>query len=349
LEGKDVFVVMPNIDRSLCYQLAGMISRGVTVVISLHRSLIDFQLQKLKQIGINAGQCTGTISSQEYQVIRDGMHKGTLRFVYITPEKLAMTERFQSDLNYIHQLGHLRRFVIEDVHCVSQWSRGFRPEYARFGELKTRFPNIPVMVLSGVATSGVKMDVKRILRISECVTCQQRFHRANLFYEVRTKPKDIGKQVDDMIEWIQGHGYEGKSGMIFTAFVNDTQRIECEMRRRIPHMKCCRYHDEMSESERKRVESLWKCGSIQVIITTMSLGIENDRLDVRYVIHHTMCKSIEEYYEESGEAGKDGGDSHCMLLYDEEDANKLWSLLLSCEDDYEDQETNFRDMGKGLV
>jgi bloom syndrome protein len=314
LMGEDVFVLMPTGGgKSLCYQLTGYRQQGVTIVVSPLLSLIQDQVRGLRELNISAEACPGSLSHAEYQVIVGRMKNGDIRFVYVTPEKLILSDHFFSVLSELSERKMLTRFVIDEAHCVSQWGHDFRPEYSRLSILKQTFPNVPLMALTATATSAVKTDIVKVLNIPECRMIQQSFNRPNLFYEVIEKPSGFLKQCETMLNWIREHKYDQACGIIFCMTTNETERVSDWLREQ--EMSASHYHAKLAPAERTRVQTQWTSGVIHIMVATVAFGMGIDKADVRFIIHHTIPKSLESYYQESGRGGRDGRRTHCLLLY----------------------------------
>eukprot|EP01116_Phalansterium_solitarium_P017967 TRINITY_DN4581_c0_g1_i3.p1 TRINITY_DN4581_c0_g1~~TRINITY_DN4581_c0_g1_i3.p1 ORF type:complete len:831 (+),score=228.95 TRINITY_DN4581_c0_g1_i3:43-2535(+) len=326
LSKKDCFVVMPTGGgKSLCFQLPGLVNPGITLVVSPLLALMQDQVMILTELGIGAARLTGSgaaakaATQQVYMDMADP--KTTLKFIYATPEKLVKSKTLMSKLEKLDKNGRLARIVIDEVHCCSAWGHDFRPDYRKLGVLKQQFPRVPVLALTATATKQVITDVKDILNIRSCEFFRSPFNRPNLVYEVREKLSSVA---DDMAAFIKTH-YKTDSGIVYCFSRNESQTVAEELRAR--NIKAEHYHANMDPEEREKIQEKWSKNKIQVVVATISFGLGISKPDVRFVVHHTMSKSIEGYYQESGRAGRDGKESHCLLYYRPHDATRSSTMV----------------------
>lgn len=330
LNGQDVFVLMPTGGgKSLCYQLTGIMQGGLTIVISPLISLIEDQVRALKALNIEAEFLSGNTQRDSYGGIIESMRCGILRFLYVTPEKLRLSDHLRSVLQNMYNQGKITRFVVDEAHCVSQWGHDFRPQYMELNTLKEEYPEVPIMALTATATDAVKTDIINHLNIQNCQKFQQSFNRPNLFYEVAQKKGNIQKTGDFINDWIIEHRYRNATGLIFCLSTQDTEDLAQYMSN-LGH-KSAYYHAKLTSTRRTKVQKEWTEGKIKIIVATNAFGMGIDKADVRYVIHHTMPKSLEEYYQESGRGGRDGKTTHCLLMFSLGDCARVMQLISTTE------------------
>ncbi|XP_069718358.1 ATP-dependent DNA helicase Q1 isoform X2 [Phaenicophaeus curvirostris] len=302
MAGEDIFLVMPTGGgKSLCYQLPAVCSDGFTLVICPLISLMEDQLMVLEQLGVSATLLNASSSKEHVKWVHTEMlnRNSQLKLVYVTPEKIAKSKMFMSKLEKAYQAGCLARIAVDEVHCCSQWGHDFRPDYKSLGILKRQFPDVPLIGLTATATNHVLKDAQKILHVQKCITFTASFNRPNLYYEVRHKPSNNEDFIEDIVKLINGR-YKGLSGIVYCFSQKDSEQVTVSLQKL--GIKAGTYHANMDAKYKTKVHKGWAANQIQVVVATVAFGMGIDKPDVRFVIHHSMSKSMENYYQESGRA-----------------------------------------------
>ena len=344
LAGKDAFVLMPTGGgKSLCYQLPSIVNsgktQGVTVVISPLLSLMQDQVDHLQRLKIQALLVNSEVTAEHRRLVMDclkGMNPQKFcQLLYITPEMINKSQAMVTAFRSLYQRGKLARIVIDEAHCVSQWGHDFRPDYKLLGEVRQQFRGVPVIALTATATENVKVDVIHNLGIQGCEVFTQSFNRPNLTYEVRTKGK--AKDVIESIVNTINTSYREQSGIIYCLSKKNCEDIAGKLAKEYG-IPAHHYHAGMEPEEKKQVQKQWQAGRYHVIVATIAFGMGIDKPDVRFVIHNTIPKSLEGYYQETGRAGRDGKRSGCYMYYGYQDTSMIKRMIDDGEGSWEQKE-----------
>uniref|UniRef100_A0A803LEA9 DNA 3'-5' helicase n=1 Tax=Chenopodium quinoa TaxID=63459 RepID=A0A803LEA9_CHEQI len=304
-------------------ELPALVCPGVTLVVSPLVSLIQDQIMHLVQANIPAAYLSASMEWSEQQEILRELCTDNCRYklLYVTPEKIAKSDVFLRHLEKLYSLDLLARIVIDEAHCVSQWGHDFRPDYQSLGILKQKFPATPVLALTATATAVVKEDVVQALGLSNCIVFRQSFNRPNLSYSVIPKTKKCVEEIDKFIR----ENHFDECGIIYCLSRMDCEKV-AEQLQECGH-KAAFYHGSMDAAQRAFVQKQWSKDEINIICATVAFGMGINKPDVRFVIHHSIPKSVEGYHQECGRAGRDGLRSSCVLFYSYSDYIRVKHML----------------------
>ena len=327
MAGRDIFICMPTgVGKSLTYQIPSIIQDGVTLVIMPLISLIKDQSSYLSCLGINNFFYSEDSLCLNYQMLFHPKNIDNMcKIIFITPERFSKSERTMNIITKLYNEKLLKRVVIDEAHCVSQWGREFRPDYLNLKYIKKLYPSLPILAMTATAPSKIREDVINQLGMTNTLFFYSSYNRPNLFLEIRNK-NNYNNVVENIALFIQRQ-YPDSSGIIYCPSRKNCEEVSKELRDKFK-INCDFYHGQMSESKRNEIQEKWKNDIIKIIVATIAFGMGINKQDVRFVIHYSIPKSFETYYQEIGRAGRDGKISKCILYYSKND-RKICEYLLS--------------------
>ena len=319
LDGKDAFVLMPTGGgKSLCYQLPSLIMEGTAIVISPLIALMKNQVDAIRNLNEEDGVAhflNSSLSRQAIEEVKADVLSGKTKLLYVAPESLTKEE----NVEFLKTV-KISFYAIDEAHCISEWGHDFRPEYRRIRPIINEIGKAPVIALTATATSKVRDDIKKNLGIQDAPDFRSSFNRSNLYYEVRPKNKNVDKEI---IKFIKAN--PGKSGIIYCLSRKKVEELTEVLK--VNDIPAKAYHAGMDSTMRSQTQDDFIMENIDVIVATIAFGMGIDKPDVRYVIHYDIPKSLEGYYQETGRAGRDGGEGQCIAFYNSKDLQKLEKFL----------------------
>lgn len=318
LDGKDTFVIMPTGGgKSLCYQLPALISEGTAIIVSPLIALMKNQVDAIRNHGTDDGIAhflNSSLTKAEILQVKKDIVSGKTKLLYVAPESLTKEDNvaFLRDIK-------ISFFAIDEAHCISEWGHDFRPEYRRLRSIIEAIGTVPIIALTATATPKVQQDILKNLGMSSADIYKSSFNRGNLFYEIRPKVN----VVKEIIKFIKKNN--GKSGIVYCLSRKKVEELAETLK--VNGVKALPYHAGLDAQTRAQTQDDFLMEEIDVIVATIAFGMGIDKPDVRFVIHHDIPKSLEGYYQETGRAGRDGGEGHCLTFYSYDDIQKLEKFM----------------------
>lgn len=319
LAENDTFVLMPTGGgKSLCYQLPARLMEGTAIVISPLIALMKNQVDAMRSYSEEDGIAhfiNSSLTKQAIEVVKNDVRSGRTKLLYVAPESLTKDENvaFLQDVP-------ISFYAVDEAHCISEWGHDFRPEYRNIRPIINRIGERPIIALTATATPKVQHDIQKNLGMTEAAVFKSSFNRPNLYYEVRPKTKDVDREI---IKFIKAN--EGKSGIIYCLSRKKVEELAEVLR--LNDIKALPYHAGMDSAVRSANQDAFLSEDVDVIVATIAFGMGIDKPDVRFVIHYDIPKSLEGYYQETGRAGRDGGEGKCITFYSRKDLDKLEKFM----------------------
>lgn len=319
LAGNDTFVIMPTGGgKSLCYQLPAIMQDGTAIVVSPLIALMKNQVDSLRGFADDSGIAhvlNSSLSKRDVEQVKADIVNGITKLLYVAPESLTKEE----NIDFLRSV-KISFFAIDEAHCISEWGHDFRPEYRNLKQIIQKIGRKPIIGLTATATPKVQSDIQKNLGMEDAEVFKASFNRPNLFYEVRPKTKNVDR---DIIRFIKKN--EGKSGIIYCLSRKKVEELAQTLQ--VNGINSLPYHAGLDAGTRSRHQDAFLMEEADVIVATIAFGMGIDKPDVRFVIHYDMPKSLESYYQETGRAGRDGGEGHCLAFYSYKDVEKLEKFL----------------------
>lgn len=319
MAGNNVFVLMPTGGgKSLCYQLPSLLMEGTAIVVSPLIALMKNQVDVVNGISENGGLAhylNSSLNKSAIVQVMDDVRSGKTKLLYVAPESLNKEENAEFFKSF-----KISFYAIDEAHCISEWGHDFRPEYRNIRPTINKIGNAPVIALTATATDKVRADIKKSLGIMDAVEFKSSFNRPNLYYEVRPKTNEVNKQI---ILYIKQH--PGKSGIIYCLSRKKVEELAADLKAN--DIKAAPYHAGLDSATRSQTQDDFLMERIDVIVATIAFGMGIDKPDVRFVFHYDIPKSLEGYYQETGRAGRDGGEGQCIAYYSTKDLRKLEKFM----------------------
>ena len=319
LSNQNTFVIMPTGGgKSLCYQLPALMKEGTAIVVSPLIALMKNQVDAIRGISENQGIAhvlNSSLNKSEVNQVMSDIENGITKLLYVAPESLIKEEY----VDFLRKQ-NISFVAIDEAHCISEWGHDFRPEYRNLRNIIKQIDNVPIIGLTATATEKVQEDILKTLGMTDANVFKASFNRANLFYEVRPKTKDVEK---DIIKFIKQRS--GKSGVIYCLSRKKVEEIAQILQ--VNGINAVPYHAGFDAKTRAKHQDMFLMEECDVVVATIAFGMGIDKPDVRFVIHHDIPKSLESYYQETGRAGRDGGEGHCLTFYSYKDIEKLEKFM----------------------
>ena len=319
LEGQDTFVIMPTGGgKSMCYQLPALLMEGTAIVVSPLIALMKNQVDAIR--GFSSGDhiahfMNSSLNKTELTKVKSDLAEGKTKLLYVAPETLTK----QANIDFFKTI-NISFFAIDEAHCISEWGHDFRPEYRRLREIIEAIDRVPIIALTATATPKVQQDIQKNLGMTSANVFKASFNRSNLYYEVNPKHKEANSQI---VKYV--NQFKGKSGIIYCLSRKKVEELAETLQ--VNGIKALPYHAGLDASSRAKHQDMFLMEEVDVIVATIAFGMGIDKPDVRFVIHHDIPKSLEGYYQETGRAGRDGGEGKCVAFYSYKDIEKLEKFL----------------------